>query len=73
MRLLTPRSSCTPGPQVVKVDFDVGRSGDKTQANKPSGKKKSGALYALLSNQSPEYSLPNWASRLQSSRLHSDA
>ena len=30
------------GLQVVKVDFDVGRSGDKSEV-KPSGKKKAGA------------------------------
>ncbi len=31
------------GRQVEKVDFDVGRSGDKL-ANKPTGKKKAGAM-----------------------------
>lgn len=31
------------GKQVEKVDFDVGRSGDKL-ANKPTGKKKTGAM-----------------------------
>jgi hypothetical protein len=29
---------------VVKVDFDVGRGGDKNISKKPSGKKKHGAL-----------------------------
>ena len=32
------------GRKVTQVDFDVGRSGDKTDAKKPSGKKKIGAM-----------------------------
>ena len=33
------------GRKVTQVDFDVGRGGDKSDAPKPSGKKKKGAMY----------------------------
>jgi hypothetical protein len=36
------------GRKVTQVDFDVGRGGDKSDAPKPSGKKKKGAMYVAL-------------------------
>lgn len=36
------------GRKVSQVDFDVGRGGDKSDAPKPSGKKKKGAMYLIL-------------------------
>ena len=38
---------------MVKVDFDVGRGGDKNISKKPSGKKKHGALCAPIPHYPP--------------------
>jgi hypothetical protein len=42
---IAPSSIAFSGRKVIQVDFDVGRGGDKNAANKPSGKKKHGAMY----------------------------
>jgi hypothetical protein len=44
---IAPSSIAFSGRKVIQVDFDVGRGGDKNAANKPSGKKKHGAMYGL--------------------------
>lgn len=44
---------------MVKVDFDVGRGGDKSAVAKPSGKKKHGALCAPLPSSSQPAFLPS--------------